>query len=67
MNFEMVSTALDFFNRRTGRLYFNINTIEVALDVVIADMAKSLGWKKAQANRERESVLHAIELVSKFS
>jgi glycerol-3-phosphate dehydrogenase len=67
MNFEMVTTALDFFNRRTGRLYFNINTIAGALDIVIADMAKSLGWKKAQAAKERESVLQAIELVSKFS
>jgi glycerol-3-phosphate dehydrogenase len=67
MNFEMVTTALDFFNRRTGRLYFNINTINGALDTVLAEMAISLKWEKDKVATERDSVLNAIELVSKFS
>lgn len=67
INFEMVATALDFFNRRTGRLYFNINTIESNLDLVIDDMAKSLGWNSVKASKEKESVQEAIEIVSHFN
>jgi glycerol-3-phosphate dehydrogenase len=41
---EMVATPADFFIRRTGSLYFNIHWLRQWKELVIAFMAKELGW-----------------------
>ncbi len=44
LNFEMVAGALDFFERRTGRMYFDVPSIEKLKLPIIEDMARLLGW-----------------------
>ncbi|WP_455675280.1 glycerol-3-phosphate dehydrogenase/oxidase [Pradoshia sp.] len=54
---EMVATPLDFFNRRTGMLLFNIKSVFKWKEAVIEDMAKLLNWsaeEKAAYTKELE-------------
>lgn len=63
---ELVFTALDFFNRRTGRLYFNIQSIEPALDAILTDLQSYFDWRDERVEQERYAVQQAIGDVSVF-
>lgn len=64
---EAVFTMLDFFERRTGRLYFNINSIGVLRKPVAEYMKKHLGWDKRRLAKEEEELDHAIKIASDFN
>ena len=55
VNEEMVNSLEDFFVRRTGRLFFYIDSIHEVRDAVTEDMATMLEWngekKMAEINR----------------
>ncbi|MDI9260736.1 glycerol-3-phosphate dehydrogenase/oxidase [Alicyclobacillus sendaiensis] len=53
---EMVVTPSDFFIRRTGALYFDIEWVRANQDAVIRYMAAACGWSEEEAER------HAREL-----
>ncbi|MCH2034104.1 MAG: glycerol kinase GlpK [Tenacibaculum sp.] len=53
INFEMTNSLADFFVRRTGRLYFNINSITKHLDVIVNDFIKSLDWNEHRIAEEK--------------
>ncbi len=63
---ELVFQPMDFFNRRTGRLYFHRRSILPATDVVIAHLQKYFGWNDTQAAEARRSVLTAVEEATRF-
>jgi len=50
---EMVQRADDFLVRRTGRLYFDILSIEHIKDDVIQDMSDRLDWTDERTKEER--------------
>lgn len=54
VHYEMVQSAADFFVRRTGRLYFDINSVHPAMDVVMSDLQEYLGWDSARVVEEKE-------------
>lgn len=64
---ELIFTAMDFFNRRSGRLYFNLPSIEPALDVVLSDLKAYFGWDDKRVALEKTEVKQAIKDVSTFS
>lgn len=64
---EMVSTTLDFFNRRTGRLYFNLPSILPNLDAIAAVLAKELKWDDQRLDQEKNAVKAAIRWISNFT
>nr|WP_263323515.1 glycerol-3-phosphate dehydrogenase/oxidase [Neobacillus sp. Marseille-Q6967] len=53
---EMVATPLDFFNRRTGALLFNIQSVEKWRKPVIAYMADQFQWT------DKEKKKHSLAL-----
>ncbi|MDX1943702.1 MAG: glycerol-3-phosphate dehydrogenase C-terminal domain-containing protein, partial [Saprospiraceae bacterium] len=63
---ELIFKALDFFNRRTGRLYFHINSIEPALNAVLADIKKYFNWTDERVSQEKLEVQNAIREASNF-
>lgn len=67
MEYEMVNTALDFFNRRSGRLYFNLPSIMPNLDAVLNRMGEKLAWEEERIQQEEKSVKEAISWVSEFT
>ncbi|MFT5617375.1 MAG: glycerol-3-phosphate dehydrogenase [Arenicella sp.] len=66
INHEAVFTAMDFFNRRTGRLYFQIETIEPNLEIVLKEMSSFFDWSETKLSEERESMELAISETSKI-
>ena len=53
---EMVVTPADFFIRRTGALFFNIDWVRTWKDEVIAFMEDKLGWNKEQTAQYKEEL-----------
>ncbi|WP_328703104.1 glycerol-3-phosphate dehydrogenase/oxidase [Alkalihalobacterium elongatum] len=45
---EMVATPIDFFNRRTGALFFNINWVKQWKNEIVAYMKKEFKWTDEQ-------------------
>ncbi len=63
---ELTMKPMDFLNRRTGRLYFNIKSIAPSLDAILADFQKFYDWSDAETEAEKAVVLQEIEDVSVF-
>lgn len=64
---ESVVTLLDFYERRTGRLYFEIASIIPTLDVVADTARKRLDWTHDHLKQEKQSVIDAIHAQTTFS
>ena len=63
---ELAWTLNDFFNRRSGRLYFNLPSIGPAIRTLAADFAQYLNWDEHRLNAEIKSVEIAIRQVTEF-
>lgn len=63
---EAVQSVMDFFERRTGRLYFNIESVRQLKDSVITEMANILGWSEERVRQEKEYVHKSLEIASQF-
>lgn len=61
---EMVVTPMDFFNRRTGAIFFNIDLVLQWKDPVLEYMRKRFNWSeedfKLHKNKTEEEIEHAI-------
>ncbi|MEM6805818.1 MAG: glycerol-3-phosphate dehydrogenase C-terminal domain-containing protein, partial [Bacteroidota bacterium] len=66
LNFEMVNSAMDFFSRRTGRLYFNIQSIREYKKELLAQMGEHLSWSDERMKQEEAWVDQAINEASHF-
>ena len=63
---ELTFSLMDFFTRRTGRLYFNINSIKPVLESIISDMKSYFDWDKHKVQKERNQLEQAIFEASNF-
>lgn len=66
MRYELVQTLSDFFIRRTGRLYFDIDSVREGLEDIASFMQKAYNWTDAQKQKEIESMQKEIREVSEF-
>nr|WP_299386670.1 glycerol-3-phosphate dehydrogenase/oxidase [Allomuricauda sp.] len=64
---EMSMNPMDFFIRRTGRLYFDIESIRNHLDMVLEEFKSSFGYDKTQLQSFKEQMLHELDVHSNFS
>lgn len=62
---EMVLSASDFFIRRTGTLYFNIQRME-NFEPVLAAMRDHLKWDQTKMEEERKRLTDSIKLSRQF-
>lgn len=53
---EMVTNLEDFFVRRTGRLYFDIESIYAYQDIISQDLSLYLNWNEIQLSNEKEAL-----------
>lgn len=63
---EAVHSLLDFFERRTGRLYFDIKTIPKLIDPVLAHMSAIFDWSEEREVQERKWINEGMDIASKF-
>ena len=59
--YEMVCTPLDFFTRRTGRLFFDIKSIENTKNIVLNKFATHFEWNEEMKSKELNMLNAAIE------
>lgn len=59
--YEMVCSPADFFIQRTGRLYFDIQSIAPCLDTVVGYFSEKLSWDSVKKDEEKIKVLSAID------
>lgn len=63
---EMSNSLADFFVRRTGRLYFDIDSVHQYRHLVEEDMIKYLGWDEARLLQENEHLDALIKDATTF-
>lgn len=71
VDYEMISSPMDFFIRRTGRLYFDIESIPLLLDPILdefksifeLDDSQILSWKDKMLQEIHEHSIFSIDRV----
>lgn len=63
---ELVYTPADFLSRRSGRLYFYIDTIDEVLDFVCEDLAGYFDWNDGQKHVHKEEIQTLIQEAAHF-
>ena len=66
LRYEMVSTPQDFFIRRTGRLYFDIDSVRTFMDVVLREFCQLMQDDGSQFARWKESLDQELRAHSQF-
>lgn len=66
LNFEMIAEPLDFFERRTGMLYFDSESIEKLKLPILDEFSKSFNWSDATYKKQREILDDAVKRVKIF-
>ena len=63
---EAVHSIMDFFERRTGRLYFNINTIPKLIEPVFDYLSKNFSWSEDRRRHEQAWLEKSLKVASQF-
>ncbi|PLS04905.1 glycerol-3-phosphate dehydrogenase/oxidase [Neobacillus cucumis] len=63
IEYEMVATPIDFFNRRTGAILFDIQTVKEWKKQVIAYLADRFHWSEQEKYKYLTSVDEALKAV----
>lgn len=66
VNKEMVVDAVDFFERRSGRVNFQPKSVVKYADSVIKAIAKAKKWDREEQERQLQEVLDAVKRVTNF-
>ncbi|NAY91849.1 FAD-dependent oxidoreductase [Muricauda sp. JGD-17] len=64
---EMSLNPLDFFIRRTGRLYFDIDSIRQYMGPVFEEFKTAYGYNEAQMKEFKEKLEEELDIHSNFS
>ena len=67
IDYEMVINPMDFFIRRTGRLYFDIQSVRQLLEPVLEEIRKAYGVDQEQIDNWRSTLEHELDEHSNFS
>ncbi len=63
---ELCLRPLDFFSRRSGRLYFNLPSIQPVMEPLLMDFAACFGWSETEKVKERARLERAIYEATHF-
>jgi glycerol-3-phosphate dehydrogenase len=58
---EMTFLPLDFLNRRSGRLYFDLDVTGPYIDQIVAYFAEIFGWNETTLQQQKELVAQTIK------
>ncbi len=64
---ELVQTPTDFFERRTGLLYFDIQRVQRHLEAVLLAFQNHLNWSSAKLDAERAAMLDLMKKLRPWS
>ncbi len=66
LHHEMVCTPIDFFTRRTGRLFFNKSSVEKFKEIILDEFTSHFKWNKQTQKKYLEELEEQIRLVTSF-
>ena len=64
---ELTQTPMDFIARRSGRLYFEIDTIPRLIDPILEDFRLFFGWTDETLQQHRNKIVQSLEEASNFN
>ncbi len=64
---EMVQTPLDFFDRRTGKLYFDINSIDKLKEPIFKEFKTVFSWDKKTLEQNKNELEKAVIEATTFT
>lgn len=67
LNHEMVVHAIDFFKRRTGKIFFDIHQVIEDMDTILEDMKEFFKWSENQMLYEKQLVENALQKATAFN
>ncbi len=67
IDYEMVATPMDFFIRRTGRLYFDIHSMRTLMEPILEEFVTIMGVDKELISAWRNELEKQLEQHSNFS
>lgn len=67
IDYEMVQTPMDFFIRRTGRLYFDIDSVKILMEPLLKEFKNKFGTSDVILEEWRATLLAEIKEHSDFS
>ncbi len=67
LHYEMVITPLDFFNRRTGRLFFDIQSIKQLQNPILNEFKAFFNWDNKTLKIHTDQLNSKISLANKFN
>ena len=66
LQYEMVQTPLDFFIRRTGRLYFDIESVKALREPILSEFMTVFNWDNIVLEKYRKDLDTAINNATNF-
>ncbi|NJN41168.1 MAG: glycerol-3-phosphate dehydrogenase/oxidase [Flammeovirgaceae bacterium] len=66
IKYEMITSPLDFFIRRTGLLFFNMSRVKDKMNLVIKEFQRQFGWSSARVKLETENLELVIYQCTQF-
>lgn len=67
IEYEMVASLVDFYDRRTSYLLFNLDKITRTLDMVAKEMASILQWDQTKTETEKRNMHYLIKKALTFN
>ena len=64
---EMVCTPTDFFMRRTGKLFFDIQSVYQYKDLVLQEFKNHFNWDSKTTKKHLQELEEKIKLATTFS
>ena len=67
INHEMVCTSTDFFMRRTGRLFFDAQSVLLFKNIVLKEFKSSFNWNEKTTEKHLKELEEKINLATSFN
>ena len=65
--YESACSPVDFFMRRTGRAYFNIDSVYKHLNLVLTEFSTHFSWNNEILNKKKEELNKEIKSITSFT
>ena len=65
--YESACSPVDFFMRRTGRAYFNIDSVYKHLNLVLTEFSTHFSWNNEILNKKKEELNKELKSITSFT
>ena len=62
----MACSPVDFFMRRTGRIYFNIDSVNLYKTLVLNEFSNYFSWNKETLEKNKKELLKELKQATSF-